>query len=377
MITPKGMQQQADKIGDIYAELDKQLLKLIIDTVNESGYKEVDPAHMIEWQIKQLANTGNLTDEAVQILSKVTKRAKSDIQSLIRTNGLQVVADVDSQLEKTLDKHVPVTDETKDMIDSFVRQTMGDINNNVNQSILSPHDQLNGVVRSFQDVLKQGTIEVTAGIKSPEKAIQGAIYRLANKGIPSALVDKSGREWSIESYARMAVKTTAYRTFNDLRMKRMNDFGLVTALMSSHPASRRACAGIQGHVVNVVPHGHPNYDERYPTIYDHGYGKAGGTQGANCSHVLTPFDPEGNTNDMPQYNADEAVENAQEQQKQRAIERAIRESKKKLYAAQELGDSGTVASMKQQIRNQQAKLRQHVADNDHLHREYGREQVPK
>lgn len=51
------------------------------------------------------------------------------------------------------------------------------------------------------------------------------------------------------------------------------------ALMSSHPNSRPACAWIQGHVVNIVPPESSDYNDKYDSIYNHGYGEPSGTQG--------------------------------------------------------------------------------------------------
>ncbi|MGN8987964.1 phage minor capsid protein, partial [Ligilactobacillus salivarius] len=54
--------------------------------------------------------------------------------------------------------------------------------------------------------------------------------------------------------------------------------------MSSYPNSRKACAYIQGKVVNIVPIDDPNYNDKYDSIYNHGYGEPAGTLGINCRH---------------------------------------------------------------------------------------------
>lgn len=47
--------------------------------------------------------------------------------------------------------------------------------------------------------------------------------------------------------------------------------------MSSHLNSREAFAYIQGKVVNIVPTNDPNYNDKYDSIYNHGYGEPTGT----------------------------------------------------------------------------------------------------
>ncbi|WP_412030875.1 phage minor capsid protein [Companilactobacillus futsaii] len=49
-------------------------------------------------------------------------------------------------------------------------------------------------------------------------------------------------------------------------------------------------------MVNTVPRTDKHFNPRYPTSYDHGYGYAWGTQGANCRHELYPYIEGVNTN---------------------------------------------------------------------------------
>lgn len=155
------------------------------------------------------------------------------------------------------------------------------------------------------------------------------------------------------------------------------------ALMSSHPASRPACAPIQGHVVNVVPPGSDDFDDRYDSIYNHGYGKPSGTQGCNCRHLLFPFMPGVSENHQPQYDPEQAVRNGKIVQQQRARERAIRDAKHRLAAVKELGDEKEISRAKTLIRARQAKLREFIKNTNHgrkvplLHRDYDREKVVK
>ena len=153
------------------------------------------------------------------------------------------------------------------------------------------------------------------------------------------------------------------------------------AVMSSHPNSRPACAPIQGHVVNLVPSGDPNYDPKYDSIYNHGYGEPSGTLGINCRHVLYPYVPGLSTNHQPQYDPDEAIKKGKLVQAQRARERAIRDAKKRLKAAEELGDTEMVSRTKTLIRARQAKLRDYIKDTNAGHktpiltRDYDRERI--
>lgn len=179
----------------------------------------------------------------------------------------------------------------------------------------------------------------------------------------------------------MVINTTVNRTYNEIRLQRMKDFDMHLALMSSHPDSRPACADIQGHVVNLVPPESPDFNPHYDSIYNHGYGEPSGTQGINCRHILFPYVPGVNENHQPQYDPKEAIKNGKLVQKQRARERAIRDAKRRLKAAEKLGDENKINQAKTLIRARQAKLREFIKETNAgkeipiLVRDYDREKI--
>lgn len=370
------MQQQANSISDIYAKLEQDIFKLLIDAVKDSDWDKINGDNAMMWQVEQLSKMHALTRDVIKIVAKANKVSEHELTSMIKRNGLQIVLEIDKQLQAMMKKQVTVGDDVSNMLDSIMRQTFLDINNNVNQTLLTTNYENNAAMKTFQSIVKQSTLEVTSGLKTPEKAVRDNIYKWVDNGIQTTLVDKGNHGWSLESYSRLVVNATAHRTFNDLRLKRMLDYGMGQAMMSSHPAAREACAPIQGKVVNVVTEDNEAYNQKYDSIYNHGYGKPQGTQGINCSHTLTPFDPDVNTDVTPkQYDPDEAMKRSQEQQKQRNMERSIRGSKKRLAAAQELNDQEMVSRMKSRISNQQKNLREFIGDKDYLGRDYSREQI--
>ncbi|WP_232683950.1 phage minor capsid protein [Leuconostoc mesenteroides] len=376
MITPNTMQQQANSISDIYAKLEQDIFKLLIDAVKDSDWDKINGDNAMMWQVEQLSKMHALTRDVIKIVAKANKVSEHELTSMIKRNGLQIVLEIDKQLQGIMKKQVIVGDDVSNMLDSIMRQTFLDINNNVNQTLLTTNYENNAAMKTFQSIVKQSTLEVTSGLKTPEKAVRDNVYKWVDKGIQTTLVDKGNHGWSLESYSRLVVNATAHRTFNDLRLKRMHDYGMGQAMMSSHPAAREACAPIQGKVVNVVTEDNEAYNPKYDSIYNHGYGNPQGTQGINCSHTLTPFDPDVNTDVTPkQYDPDEAMKRSQEQQKQRNMERAIRGSKKRLAAAKELNDQEMVSKMKSRISNQQKNLREFIGDKDYLGRDYSREQI--
>ncbi|HFN9839558.1 TPA: phage minor capsid protein [Enterococcus faecium] len=376
MITPDKMQRDADSITNIYSELEDRIFNIIIKALKQSRFENVEKEDVLLWQAKQLSKMGVLNENVIDLLASYTGETQEAIEQLIKGNGVKVVNEIDRELERMVHKSVPVSDDVNKILDSLIRQTFKDLNNNVNQTLITTNFNENAVMRAYQAILKQSTLESMTGLKTHEKAVKDNVYKMVDMGIKSGFVDKAGREWSMEAYSRTVIQSTSHRTFNDLRLKRMEDFDCVTALMSSHPSARKACATIQGDWVLVVPKNKaPDEFKHLPSIYDHGYGDPDGTQGINCKHILYPGRPDINTNNQPQYDADEAQENADIQQKQRKLERDIRYQKKRMNAALELEDPETMQMCKQVIANKQKQLRELINEHDFLVRDYSREQV--
>ena len=377
------MQASANKIIDLYGELEDGVYLIIINALKDGDYKHVDPNDVVMWQAKQLNQINRLNEEAIQLMASKDGLSEKSIKDLIKFHGMKIIDEVDDEITDVTQDHdyQPVSADATAIMQSIANQTWTNLNNNVNESLVSYNHGNSAVTRAYRKILTDSTIATTSGLMTHEDAVNAAVYKLVDRGLDSNLIDKGGHSWSVDGYVRTVVNTTVNQTFNDLRMQRMQDYGLTTCVMSAHPMARPACAPIQGKVVNVVDHGDPGYDDRYPTIYDHGYGTAGGTQGVNCSHILIPFDPKLNKNHEPQYNPAEAIKNGKIVQQQRARERGIREAKKRLKAAQELGDAQGEAKAKALLRARQAKLRQFIKgtnagrDNPLLSRDYSREKV--
>ena len=372
------MLAKADKIADYYVKLQQKIFYLLIDnfkTTRPELINQDDPDSILEWRLRALAKIGALTKDTIRVVANTSGKAESYIYDLVKNDGLEVAKDINAELSDALKQNKPISPEVNSIVNSYAAQTFRDIDNNVNQSLLSTNRARNGAVRVYQDIINQTVLEVQTGLKTPDRALKDNIYKWRDNGIKTNLVDKAGHNWSLEGYTRTVIRTTTARTYNDLRIQSMKDFDSVLATMSSHPASRPACAPIQGKIVNIVPRESSRYDPEYPSIYDHGYGKPSGCFGVNCGHKLYPYIKGVSHNFQKQYDPKEAIEKQKIQQKQRYYERNIRRLKYDLDLARRQNDISSERKFNQAIRGYQAKLRDLVKDNGFLTRQYDREQI--
>ena len=374
--------EKASNIADYYAYTEQQMFYILIDSFKKTRPElmnaEKDPQKIMEWRLKALSELGGLTDKVINLISRSSGYSKRAIYDLIEKDGLKVTKQFNRKLAKTLKKPVrSVSANSSVIIRSYAEQTMRDVNNYVNQTLLTRNYGRNSAARTYQEIVNKTVLDVTLGKKTPQKALFDNIYQWRDKGMSSSLIDKAGHKWSLEGYTRMVLQSTTSRTYNDLRIQSMKDYDTVLCTMSSHPAARPACAPIQGKVVCIVPKSDPKCDDSYPNIYDYGYGTPAGTQGINCSHILNPYIKDVSHNYAEQFDPKQAVENMKIQQKQRYLERGVRKNKRKLQLAKRLNDSDGISKYSASVRGYQAKLRQIVKEHDFLARQYSREKIAK
>lgn len=272
-------EKEAGKIADAYAALEDQIFGLIIKALKDGDYKHVDQKDVVMWQMKQLQKVGQLNQETINLVAHTDGISEQAVTDLVKFHGMQISDEVDREIKNTTGDKKNVSNDVYQLIGGIAAQTWQDLQNNVNEGLISRNYGDSIVTKTYRKVLTESTAATVSGVMTHDDAVRSAMYRIVDKGLPTSLIDKAGRNWSIEGYTRMVVNTTVNRTFNEVRLQRMSDFDMHLALMSAHPNSRPACAPIQGHVVNLGPPGSPGFDDRYDSIYNHGYGEPAGTQG--------------------------------------------------------------------------------------------------
>lgn len=361
------------QIQSVYIALEDEIINSLINRLSTSEIPSGGTG-IYTWQVEKLNQLHALNDDMVKLIANRTGKNESIIRKMILDGGYEIANETNGLISNALNSsELPIDSDIDLILRNMVKQTFLDIDNFVNQTLIDTNFGQGIVSRTYQGILEQMVADTVTGVKTAKQSLSNSIYKLIDGGIKSGFVDKGGHQWSIEAYTRTVLDSTKYRVMNETRMEQAGEYGVHTFVMSSHPASRPACAPIQGKVVNDVPKSSSYYDPRYPSIYDHGYGSAGGTFGINCHHMKFPFVPGVNINNQPQYDPEEAIKNGEIQQKQRRLERAIRNSKRKLKAATQLGDEGGINHFKSLISGQQSAMRKLVNDNSFLHRDYSKE----
>ena len=365
-VTPHQMDAISSQIQESYQQLEMDILKMFIERLKKKG---VTQDGVFKWQIERMQELRMINSETIKKASQVAKISKNQLKQMVLANGGVIADDMKSELDK-MGLSASGKNNLDNVLSSLYKEAYQNMNSYVNAGMMTDDINRNVATQAYRNVVNSTLNRVASGLQTFDEAMSSSMYELADNGLNSSFISKSGRTWSQDVYMRQLLSTTAHRTFNDARAEVMKDYNIELMSMSEHVASRESCAQVQGRVVDMTPdHKHPDY----PNVWDYGYREPAGVDGINCRHVFFPFIEGVNYVDDPKYTPEEATRNGKIQQTQRANEREIRQSKRKLELAQKMGDKKGIAKYQARVQLFQAKQRDLINKHKFLSRDYLRE----
>ena len=371
MISPHQLDLWSSNMAHLYQSLEGELIRIIIKRLN-SGHDNI-----LDWQREKLQQLHLFNKETAKVISQITGIAESEIESMFDSSGEKIIRDLDKQLPYD---PKPLPSNLDNVMKAYHDQVWSDINNYVNQTLLSTNFGYGtATTQMYTEIINKTTAAFNSGLFTFDETLERTIQGWAQKGIKSTFIDKGGHRWSLERYVRTVLKSTLSNTYDALRKDRMSEYSVHTVLVTSHMGARQACSKIQGHVVDLRPVSELPPNWKYRSIYDPywqaEYETAGGHRGVNCQHLHIPFIPGVNTNNQPKFNEKENKKVAELTKKQRYLERQVVKYKKNRMVSEALGQDENAKEWAKKIRAAQSRLRTLVDSNEYLNRNYAREKV--
>ena len=365
---------QASNVADIYHQLALDLFDNVVERVTERGTVYLDKQPYI-WQLEKMQQMHMLNEENLKLISKYSGVAEEQLRYIVENEGLKLYTDTKQQLLEDLGHGSAGNgNHIQEILADYASQAVGDIHNLINTTLPM------SVIGAYKGVVEQSVARVVTGLSTADKAISDTVMKWQEKGF-QGFKDRAGRNWKIDNYARTVIKTTTYRTYREMRTRPAEELGIDTFYFSKKASARKSCAPLQHEIVTTgrarVEHG-----EKILALSDYGYGRPEGCLGINCGHMLTPFIPGANYRpdlgeDVDSVSPEQAIENANAEAKQRALERSIRANKEKLHVAEKLGDDDLINKYKSKIGTQKSALKDYIDKHPFLKRNEAREKLFK
>ncbi|MBC2318776.1 phage minor capsid protein [Listeria booriae] len=373
---PQQLDLFVQPLVDVYAELEIMLFDMIVRRLKSDT--PVTSDNVLMWQMDKMSQLHALDRDMIKKMASASNISTRKLYKVLRDAGFEELKQTDRWAQKLAKggfELAAVTEPTT-LIDRIVKTfyvQAVDNYNLINQTMLLQSKLI------YQDILNQTTASVLTGLKTHKEALADTMNQFADKGIP-ALIDKAGKRWSTEAYIRNVTRTTVNNVFNHVEDERNKEYGIDLMRVSQHVGARPTCSIIQGTVISMlgIAETIAKYGTKYKSVFDPEleYGKGNGVFGCNCAHKKVGFVEGVNIAPEPSEKIDEA-ENVRVRllrQTQRRLERDVRAAKRRLSAAETLGNDESIQKAKKLIRERQKAVREFTKEHK-LTRQYDREKI--
>ncbi len=372
-LTPNEILKLSEPVEQVYSN--------IVDALLINMGKHFNSGHALsteQWEIRKLAELGQLNKESVEIIASLTGQNKELITAALENAVYMATKDIEPELKKAVQKgaiqnaaadNVIASQSIVQALNAYEQQAMDKlnlVNTTMLESTLAQYRKVitNTVnierqMKAAQEVLNIATGKVITGTESRQQALRQALSQIHKEGI-TGFYDRAGRKWSPEAYVNMDIRTTVHNTAIEAVKTRQEDYGVDIFRVSRHSGARPLCYPYQGRYFSWNNKSGTFTDgegkrHRYSPISSTSYGKPAGLFGINCGHhPITMIPGVSIPRDRPEQDKEENDKVYAESQEQRRLEREIRYSKQKAAMMEAAGDKEGFEKEAVKIREKQA-----------------------
>ena len=373
MLSDFELNELTQPIIAIYNQIEMELLEKVAKRFDV--YDKIGGS--LEWQLKKLDELGALSTEAAKVIASMSKKGEREIAQMLKDASLGNI-DMDL-LDTAFTNGFIFVDPQKLMQSEALRATVELSYKELGKTYkLIQTKALESAKQAYMDILNRSYIETASGIYDYGTSIRGALRDMADKGITAASYRRGNRivRYSIESAVRRDTITAVHKLANRGAEEATKEIGAEYVEVSAHIGARVSKdpianhAGWQGKVYKLEG------SDKYPNLKEKtGYpDDIQGLGGVNCRHRMFPFFPGISVPNKNQIDQKENKKVYEATQAQRAMERGIRATKKRLIVAKASGDTEKAMEYRESLKEQQKQIEKFCKDNN-LRRQTEREMV--
>lgn len=340
----------------------------------------IDMSSTTAYQAARLRESGLLYDQLLERLSKLTGLTERELRRAFRKYGAKFT-ERDEKIYRKAGLVPAPLGQSPAMMNALAAglHKTGMVAKNLTMTTALTTQQ------AFIDTADLAYMQVSTGAMSYQAAIREAVLSCAQRGL-TVINFASGRHDQLDVAMRRTVLTGVSQTTGVMQLTLAEEMGCDLVEVDAHYGARNHGTGPmnheswQGKIYSIS-----GRDRRYPPLVETtGYGTVIGLYGANCRHSMYPFfegisEPSYSKGELREMAERKVTYNGEEltyydaTQKQRAIERAIRKSKREAGALEAAGLDNTAERVRLGLH--QAKMRDFIEQTG-LVRDRFREQVP-
>nr|WP_306819800.1 phage minor capsid protein [Longicatena caecimuris] len=366
---------------EIYKEMELELIASL--RRNFLKHKMEEHAAGFSWEMWQKAKLRSIhqyqmeNSNIIYIFKARIKQAIEDVLNHFYDRGYKSTLNIPKEGKNTAAPNQKPPKETqffgtnKKKLDALIETSKKDFDN-ANHAVYRKMDDV------YRQTIFKTEFQLSSGALSLGKAIDNTVEKFLEQGINCiGYKDKTGhiiRYVNIADYAEMALRTASHRATLLGEGSKRDELGVHLVFVSAHANSCRLCLPWQGQVLIDDVFSHPSdkyiakYKNKYKLLSD---AIKAGLLHPNCRHTLATYF-EGIT-PLPQPQDDKkALENYNNEQHQRQLEREIRKRKRILEGTV---DESNRKKARARLRLAQKEMRDFLNKHPEFKRQSRREKI--
>lgn len=332
MLSPEYLSKIAEGSEEIASQLHTYIMRQIIDRMMIRIGRGDDYllTSSDTWRIQVLQDSGYLLQDITAELAKYTKRQEKEIKAAMEEAGVKALEYDDKTYRAAGLSPMPLTQSPAliRLMERNYNATLGEWRN-MTRSTAEAAQKL------FLNECDFAYNKVMSGATSYSQAVREAVESVASGGV---YVDyPSGHRDTIEVATARAVRTGIAQAAGDISIKRMEEMDWDCILVSGHIGARTGNGGQNpgNHLYwQSAFYSRTGRDKRFPDfVSTTGYGTGEGLCGWGCRHSFGSGD--GVNNPYADIQTADNVRVEKLEQRQRALERRVRKTKREVMGLQE------------------------------------------
>lgn len=318
MLSPQTLQRLPDELAELVNEVQSDIFSSIAKKLVKADY--LTPS--AEWQLYKASQLRMSTKEITAMLAELTGKSKRQISKLYTKACMEAISN-DAKIYRAYGKDCSAALRSV-ALSNTLKAGIKNANGMTKNLCKSMVESSAGTVTHLMD---KAWLKVHSGAFSYQEAIYDAVSELADMGIQSVTYPSGRTDWA-DVAVRRAVMTGISQTAGQMQLDLAAEMDCDLVEVTAHMGARPSHAVWQGKVYSIS-----GKSKKYPKLSTAtGYGTGAGLKGWNCRHDFYPFfEGISERANMP-VDISENNEQYALSQKQRAMERSIRASKRRLSA---------------------------------------------
>lgn len=347
MLDPESKRHVADGTEYIASLLHEEIVKIVAEAIVTRMERGVDYRLTARdrWMLELLGDAGYLREALEKEIAVKTRLMLREVQAAFEDAAVENMAWDDevyraSGLEPTPLRQSPML---MRLAERGYEKTRGELVNFT--GTLADASQ-----RLFIKECDKAYTLVASGAMGHAQAVRQAVETAARDGI--IVRYPSGHRDTIETATGRAVRTGVGQACGDMTLARMDELDWDTVLVSSHLGARTGDGGDNWtnhyYLQSLGFFSRSGNDKKFKALSVCGIGYVDGLLGANCRHSIGPGD--GVHNPYAHYDSEENRLREKLEQRQRLLERRVRDTKRKVQGLKAAMDKAEDPADREELR---------------------------